>query len=79
MHIPLVDLKAQYASLRDEVNAAWQDVLEQACFILGPPVAAFERLRRVLRSAQHAVGVASGTDALAVDLSGHGDRRRATK
>ena len=64
MQIPLVDLKAQYASLRDELNAAWQDVLEQTCFILGPPVAAFERDFAAFCGVPHAVGVASGTDAL---------------
>jgi dTDP-4-amino-4,6-dideoxygalactose transaminase len=64
MHVPLVDLKAQYAALRDELNAAWQDVLEQACFILGPPVANFEREFAAFCGVPHAIGVASGTDAL---------------
>jgi dTDP-4-amino-4,6-dideoxygalactose transaminase len=64
MQIPLVDLKIQYASLRDELNAAWQDVLEQACFILGPPVANFERDFAAACHSRHAIGVASGTDAL---------------
>lgn len=42
MHIPLVDLKSQYQSIRAEVNAALQSVLDDACFILGPPVTRFE-------------------------------------
>jgi len=64
MHIPLVDLKAQYASLRDSLNAAWQGVLEEACFVLGPPVAKFEGEFATACQARHAIGVASGTDAL---------------
>jgi dTDP-4-amino-4,6-dideoxygalactose transaminase len=77
MHIPLVDLKAQHASLRDELNAAWQSVLEDACFILGPPVAEFEREFAAFCGVPYAVGVANGTDALhlifrALEI-GHGD------
>src|SRR3954462_12231568 len=70
MNIPLVDLKAQYASLRSELNAAWQDVLDEACFILGPPVANFERDFAAFCQAPHAIGVASGTDALHLILRG---------
>ena len=46
MHIPLVDLKAQYQSIRAEVNAALQSVLDEACFILGPPVARLKKTSR---------------------------------
>jgi dTDP-4-amino-4,6-dideoxygalactose transaminase len=70
MNIPLVDLKAQYASIRSELNAAWQDVLDEACFILGPPVANFERDFAAFCQAPHAIGVASGTDALHLILRG---------
>ena len=41
--IPFVDLKAQYRSIREEVNAAIQGVLDSAQFTLGSEVAAFER------------------------------------
>jgi dTDP-4-amino-4,6-dideoxygalactose transaminase len=64
MNIPLVDLKAQYQSIRTEVNAALQSVLDEACFILGPPVARFERDFAAFCGTPHCVGVASGTDAL---------------
>jgi len=43
MHIPLVDLKAQYASIREEANSALQEVLDETCFILGPPVTHFAK------------------------------------
>jgi dTDP-4-amino-4,6-dideoxygalactose transaminase len=73
MHIPLVDLKAQYQSIRTDVNDALQSVLDEACFILGPPVARFEENFAAFCGAVHCVGVASGTDALqlifrAIDL-----------
>jgi dTDP-4-amino-4,6-dideoxygalactose transaminase len=62
--IPLVDLKAQYLAIRPEVDAAIQGVLDEACFILGPPVEAFEGAFAAFCQAKHCVGVASGTDAL---------------
>jgi len=40
--IPILDLKAQYESIKDEINAAIAEVLESTRFILGPNVAAFE-------------------------------------
>src|SRR5579864_890739 len=64
MNIPLVDLKAQYAAIAPEVNAAIQGVLDDACFILGPPVAAFEQAFAAFCGVKHCIGVASGTDAL---------------
>jgi len=64
MQIPLVDLRAQYASIREEINAALQSVLEESCFILGPPVAQFEAEFAAFCRAQNCIGVASGTDAL---------------
>ncbi|HEV3417462.1 MAG TPA: DegT/DnrJ/EryC1/StrS family aminotransferase [Pirellulales bacterium] len=62
--IPLVDLKAQYASIREEINAALQGVLDETCFILGPPVAQFEAAFADFCGVPHCIGVASGTDAL---------------
>ena len=64
MNIPLVDLKAQYQAIRVEINAALQNVLDDTCFILGPPVARFEEKFAAFCGAEHCVGVASGTDAL---------------
>lgn len=68
MKIPLVDLKAQYATIRDEVDAAVQRVLQQGQFILGPEVQAFEREIASYCETKFAVGVASGTDALRLAL-----------
>lgn len=64
LEVPLVDLKAQYTLIRTEVEAAMKGVLAEACFILGPPVDAFERAFASFCGAKHCVGVASGTDAL---------------
>jgi dTDP-4-amino-4,6-dideoxygalactose transaminase len=64
MSIPLVDLKAQYRSIRGEVDAAVAGVLEQCDFILGAAVAEFEGAFARFVGVKHCVGVASGTDAL---------------
>jgi dTDP-4-amino-4,6-dideoxygalactose transaminase len=67
-HIPLVDLKAQYAFIREEVDAAIRRVLDSTNFILGPEVGAFERDFAAYAGAKQAVGVASGTAALHLAL-----------
>jgi dTDP-4-amino-4,6-dideoxygalactose transaminase len=64
MHIPLVDLKAQYATIREPINAALQSVLDETSFILGPQVAQFEAEFAAFCGVPHCIGVASGTDAL---------------
>ena len=66
--IPLVDLKAQYAAIRDEVTAAVHGVLESGQFILGDEVAAFEREFASYAGAADAVAVNSGTSALHLAL-----------
>jgi dTDP-4-amino-4,6-dideoxygalactose transaminase len=68
MNIPLVDLKAQYAAIAPEVDAAMRSVLQECCFILGPPVEAFEKEFAAFCGAKHCIGVASGTDALHLAL-----------
>jgi dTDP-4-amino-4,6-dideoxygalactose transaminase len=68
MKVPLVDLKAQHATIRDEVMAAVEAVAEDQRFILGERVAQFEATFARLCGAGHAVGVASGTDALVIGL-----------
>ena len=75
--IPFVDLAAQYNSLKTEIDRAMADVIGNSAFIRGPAVAAFEREFAAAVGARHAIGVASGTDALnlairALDL-GPGD------
>jgi len=66
--IPIVDLRAQYASIRDQVRSAMDAVAETQQFILGPAVKQFETEMAVFLGCQHAVGVASGSDALLLAL-----------
>ena len=66
--IPLVDLKAQYATIRDEVDGAIQRVLDSTAFILGPDVRAFEHAFAAYCGAAHCVGLSSGTAALELAL-----------
>jgi UDP-2-acetamido-2-deoxy-ribo-hexuluronate aminotransferase len=63
-----VDLKAQYRSIRDEVDARIQRVLEHGQYILGPEVAELERQLAEFVGAKHCVTCASGTDALLISL-----------
>ena len=62
--IPLVDLKAQYRTIKDEVRAAIDDVLEGMQLTIGPNVKAFDEEFAAFCGAKHAIGVGSGTDAL---------------
>ncbi len=77
MHVPLLDLKRQYAPLRKEIEAAMQGVAESQHFILGPAVEKFEDAMRAFTGAGCAVGMSSGTDAQLAALMtlgiGHGD------
>jgi len=70
--IPILDLKAQYESIKHEINAAIAEVLESTRFILGPNVAAFEEEVAEYLGVGYAVGVASGTDALLLTLRAYG-------
>jgi dTDP-4-amino-4,6-dideoxygalactose transaminase len=63
MTVPLLDLKRQYAPLRQEIEARLRAVIESQQFILGPEVEAFEEDVRSFCSAGCAVGMSSGTDA----------------
>ncbi len=72
MEVPLLDLKAQYATIRDEVRAAVDNVFESQRFILGPHVAALEAEFARLCGVPFAVGVASGSDALLLSLKALG-------
>ena len=75
MSIPLVDLQAQYRTIRPEVDAALACVLERGDFILGQAVAEFEEAFAGFVGVRHCVGVASGTDAIFLSLR-IGDRPR---
>jgi dTDP-4-amino-4,6-dideoxygalactose transaminase len=68
MTIPLVDLKAQYSSIKGEIDTAIQRVVQNGQFILGPEVKAFEEEMAAYCGTKYAVGVASGTDALHLAL-----------
>jgi dTDP-4-amino-4,6-dideoxygalactose transaminase len=72
MNVPLLDLKAQYATIRDKVRAAVDGVFESQRFVLGPNVEALEAETARLCGVPHAIGVASGTDALLLSLKAVG-------
>ncbi len=62
--VPLLDLRAQYAPLREEIRAAMDAVCDAQAFILGAPLEAFEAHAAAYCRAAVAIGVSSGTDAL---------------
>lgn len=66
--IPFVDLKAQYAGIKDEVDSAIQGILDTCQFTLGSEVAAFEEEFAAYSQARNGVGVNSGTSALHLAL-----------
>ncbi len=66
--IPFLDLKAQYRSIKAELDAAVLHVLESAAYVLGPEVKAFEDEFAAFCDAKHAVGVNNGTSALHLAL-----------
>jgi dTDP-4-amino-4,6-dideoxygalactose transaminase len=70
--IPLVDVKAQYASLVPELEERFSAVLESGRFIFGPEVEAFEREAAAYLDVPHAIGVANGTDALILSFDAMG-------
>lgn len=70
--IPMVDLKSQYVSLKDEIDDAIASVLQEGRFVLGPNVQRFEQEVAAYLGTAHAVGCASGTDALQLALAAAG-------
>ena len=68
MVVPLLDLKAQYATIRQEIRAALERVLDSQQFILGPEVEALEHEIAAYSQCRYAIGVSSGTDALLAAL-----------
>ena len=77
MQIPLLDLKTQYASIKDKVLAAVSEVLETQICIGGPKVAELEEKIAAISNCKYAVGISSGTDAILSSLMslgiGNGD------
>jgi dTDP-4-amino-4,6-dideoxygalactose transaminase len=72
MNVPLLDLQAQYVTLRDRIRAAVDEVFETQRFVLGPHGAALEQEIASFCGVPFAVAVASGTDALLLSLKALG-------
>ncbi len=70
--VPALDLKAQYRTIRDEIEPVVRAVLESQYFILGPEVASFEAEAAAYCESKHAIGCASGSDALLLPLQAWG-------
>ncbi len=68
MKVPLLDLKAQYQTIKREILSVAEEIFESQYFILGPRVAALETEIGAYCGTAHAVGVSSGTDALLIAL-----------
>src|SRR5207253_8139117 len=68
MHIPFVDLKAQYGQLKTQIDARIKRVLDHGQFILGPEVAELEQRLASLTGSRHCISCASGTDAMLIAL-----------
>ena len=66
--IPMVDLKTQYALLKDEIDAGLLSALENTAFVMGPNVQAFEKEAADYLGVKHAIAVANGTEALHMAL-----------
>ena len=78
MKVPLLDLKAQYQTIKGRVMEVTEEIYESQYFILGPHVQSLEEKIAAYCQSHHAVGVSSGTDALVLSLMsagiGPGDR-----
>jgi len=72
LNIPLLDLKAQYETIKEQVIAATMEVYESQRFILGPKAEELENKIAAYTQARYAVGVSSGTDALLISLMSAG-------
>jgi dTDP-4-amino-4,6-dideoxygalactose transaminase len=72
MSIPLVDLKAQYRSIKSEIDAAMQDIMDNTAFIMGKALTDFEASFAEYAQSKHAIGVSSGTDALLLAMQAAG-------
>ncbi|MEJ2544103.1 MAG: DegT/DnrJ/EryC1/StrS family aminotransferase [Calditrichaceae bacterium] len=66
--VPLLDLKAQYARIRDEIEPVVKEVIESQYFIMGPKVQEFEKNVAKYCNVKHTIGVSSGTDAILLSL-----------
>ena len=72
MKVPLLDLKAQYAAIKAEIDASVAEVMESQQFILGPQGQECEKATAAYLGCEYGVGVSSGTDALLICLMAEG-------
>lgn len=72
VNVPLLDLKAQYRGMKSEILAAIEAVCDEQGFVLGPRVAEFEKATAQYVGSRHAIGCASGSDALLLALMASG-------
>ncbi len=72
MKVPLLDLKAQHATIKDEIQAAVDTVISSQYFILGPEVEALEAEIAAYTGARYGIGVASGSDAILLAMMERG-------
>tara|TARA_B110000259_G_scaffold141861_1_gene159763 strand:- start:2769 stop:3923 length:1155 start_codon:yes stop_codon:yes gene_type:complete len=70
--IQMVDLKGQYASIKEVVNSSIQEVIDTASFINGPKVKAFQANLETYLGVKHVIPCANGTDALQIAMMGLG-------
>jgi dTDP-4-amino-4,6-dideoxygalactose transaminase len=75
MNVPIVDLKAQYLSIKDEIDTAIAEVINHSSFILGNSVREFEQQFAAAHNVKHCIAVGSGTDALHIALWAAGVRQ----
>lgn len=68
MNVPFVDLKAQYHIIKNEIDMAIQNVIEETAFVRGKYVAAFEKEYAAAYGVKHCISVANGTDAIYITL-----------
>ena len=72
MHVPFLDLKAQYCGIKADIDKAIRDVINKSAFIGGEFVVEFEENFRKYTNSQLCLSVASGTDALVLALKASG-------
>ena len=70
--IPMVDLKGQYAKIKDQVDSAIIEVIENTAFINGPQVKSFQKNLEDYLGVKHVIPCANGTDALQIAMMGLG-------
>ena len=72
MNVPFVDLKAQYRSLKVEIDAAIQSVIDKTAFVRGPYVEEFESTFAEKYGVKHCISCANGTDTIYITLKALG-------